>query len=69
MSSNNPFAKVKADAAVIEADATKVAADATVAKAAVVNADNKAIAWVKANPAKVVLIVLALVALLVWKIL
>jgi hypothetical protein len=80
----NPFEGVKAGAETAVTDvkaavadvskaAATVAADVAIAKADYVAADNAAIAWVKANPKKVVAGVLSIAGALashfVWKLL
>jgi len=57
-------AVAKADVVVAE-----VKAAAAPVEAKVVAADNKAVAWVKANPAKAVLIAVGLVLVVLWKVL
>lgn len=59
---STPQNEVKAAVATVAADATKVQAEVTTLRA-------KAVAWVSANPGKVVSIAAAVAALVVWKIL
>jgi hypothetical protein len=61
----DPVTEVKAVVADVQAAAT-FAAPATAKVAAV---DNKLVAWVKANTGKAAIVILALLAILVWKIL
>jgi hypothetical protein len=82
MAPQNPFESVKAGAETVVADAkvavadvskaaATVSADVAIAKADYVAADNAAIAWVKANPKKVVSGVVSIAGALamhfVWK--
>jgi hypothetical protein len=84
MTTNNPFANVKADIAAVDgkvsaavstvtADAAKVSAEVAAVKADYVAADNAAIAYVKNNPKKIVAAVVSIVGAalshFVWKIL
>jgi hypothetical protein len=61
----DPVAEVKA----VVADVQAVATFAAPVTAKVVAVDNKLVVWVKANTGKAALAILALLALLVWKIL
>ena len=71
MSSNNPFAGVKAGAETAAADVAKIAAaapaDIAKAKAAVVGVDSRLTTWIKNNAGKIAIAVLVAGALLVWK--
>jgi hypothetical protein len=65
----DPIQVVKTEVAAVKAEVAQVATFAAPVEAKVVAADNKAVAWVKANPAKAVLVVVGLVLVVLWKVL
>jgi hypothetical protein len=64
----DPIATVQAAVTAV-ADVAKVEAAVAPVEAKVVAVDNKLVAWVKANTGKAAIVILALLAILVWKIL